>query len=156
MRFSSIAIIFQSANIFLTALAVYTTGHISEESKIFRCRQRDITERDFASTQRKEITHVANDKISWSWTSQLSDLMTDSRNQNVVLFGKKSEVSKFYILERLTTSGTSNGYNHTYEYIIMVDEHDRACGAIMRVLTRASYDSSNLPDQNISLCSIVY
>ncbi|SZF05139.1 unnamed protein product [Blumeria hordei] len=156
MRFSIIAIIFQSASIFLTALAVRTMEHIPEERKIFRCHKRDITFRDFSWVLREETRTVADDRISWSWTSQLSDLMADSRNRNVVLFGKKSEVTKFYILESLTTTETSDDYTHTYEYIMLVDEHDRACGAMMRVMTRAGYDSFNLPSQNISLCYMEY
>ncbi|CAD6502579.1 BgTH12-05170 [Blumeria graminis f. sp. triticale] len=154
MRFSSIAIIFQSASIFLTVLAVSTIDHIPEESKKFNCHQSYISKKDFARTPRTEIKRVAENKLSWSWTDQLSYMMKDSRNQNSVLFGNESQVSKFYILDNLTTDHTSGDYDYTYEYIILVDKKDRACGVIMRVLTRVKNESSILPDQNISFCSI--
>uniref|UniRef100_A0A381L3Z0 BgtE-5953 n=1 Tax=Blumeria graminis f. sp. tritici 96224 TaxID=1268274 RepID=A0A381L3Z0_BLUGR len=125
MRFSSIAIIFQSASIFLTVLAVSTIDHIPEESKKFNCHQSYISKKDFARTPRTEIKRVAENKLSWSWTDQLSYMMKDSRNQNSVLFGNESQVSKFYILDNLTTGIIPPSYYHgrtnNYHQIILLE-----------------------------------
>ncbi|VDB88004.1 Bgt-50543 [Blumeria graminis f. sp. tritici] len=154
MRFSSIAIIFQSASIFLTVLAVYTKSHIPEERKNFLCGGRSITYSEYSWSSLVETTNVSGNRNSWSWANQLSHLMSDSSNQNFVLFGPESEVSKFFILQDLTTGGPSDYHNHVFEYIVLVDKIERTCGMIMRVLSRVNSNSASSPGQNISLCSI--
>ncbi|CAD6502580.1 BgTH12-05177 [Blumeria graminis f. sp. triticale] len=158
MRFSSIAIIFQSASIFTTTLAARRTSHLDDLFKVFDCNGYFIRYPQFSSSQRSETFHSGQGRMSRSWSAQLDYLLQRPGDERVVLFGNgASHALKYYSLDTLATGNFVDSWINNMEFIIAIDNLDRACGIIMKFTSRnCSSEISCPPQESFSLCSITY
>ncbi|EPQ66291.1 putative secreted effector protein [Blumeria graminis f. sp. tritici 96224] len=138
MRISSLAIVFQSASLFVATIAVQITSHETSQKKEFVCNRRIIGEDEFSKPPQRKITEIIDNGGPVSVADKFYELLQSVEDDKVVMY--------------------NNGWSNTntlQEYILVIDEYGRVCAMILKLTVRqAMWGPASAPIFHFSLCVI--
>ncbi|CCU82610.1 putative candidate secreted effector protein [Blumeria hordei DH14] len=151
MRFSRIAMIFQSASICTTSLAAIRVRHTNENAKVFRCDYFEIAQDEYSRVQHVELTDsLLNSQTLTNLVYGLVENILDRRN--VIFHDQEYGYYQFFDLEsKWTRTQTEEGTIDTH-HILVNDQHARACAMMMRKSLYSRGNLMNEPVISYSLC----
>ncbi|CAD6502593.1 BgTH12-05184 [Blumeria graminis f. sp. triticale] len=158
MRFSRIAIIFQSANLCGTALAAFKGYHIREDLKKFDCDGRVISEHDYRYQKHRASISIENNEhphqTSGNFVNQYLENFSDTR---WVLFLDESS-RKFYLSD-LDIPGeivrADNGTQKT-SYVLVLDNQCRTVAMFMKhTITQTDMPGGTMIATDYKICGII-
>ncbi|CAD6504408.1 BgTH12-06138 [Blumeria graminis f. sp. triticale] len=159
MRFSSIAIILQSASIFFTTEAGATVNHINERKKSFICdevtfkfnqfpHQRGLTEDAAGMTAYGSLYQIYMDKLE----------VHENEHTNGIPFryaDRHTTNLSFYLLANLTSYQNLGTYDLRFDYYVVVDGRNRATAMLLKTTPHnrsGNYEQSTEP--YYTLCKV--
>ncbi|CCU76396.1 putative candidate secreted effector protein [Blumeria hordei DH14] len=158
MRFSSIAIIFQSASIFVTTLAGGKIAHIPESRKSFQCERRLILGSSYERTLFEVLGQIRFKEILPIDKSIIYNLVDQADDSTNVFYEDETpDAFFFHKLEKPVDAIKDGVYVYDTNHILVIDNHGRTCGIVMRTVVRhRSINRSDVPDSGASfmLCTI--
>lgn len=155
MRFSCLAVVLQSASIFVTTLGAHTTRHIYEKSKAFDCGEQVLKQENYAGLEKSEITKE-NNPLFWTLRNGFRRAMEDTIDERIVLYGDSEHKKlKFFKLNALS-KGYNENKNRIYEsYYLILDESNCVSGIIKRKYeTRLEWNWTEIPLETFWMCKV--
>ncbi|VDB87985.1 Bgt-51967 [Blumeria graminis f. sp. tritici] len=160
MRFSSIAIIFQSASIFVTTLAGTSVDHIDEKIKSFVCNGHIVGHNQF--TQYRRLAQnpeymFKRGSLYHQHAKKLNEARRDVNLQDIPLVYSYSETAQlsFHQLEDMTETRDLGKYVFKSEYFVMVDKHPRSCSILIQEIKQYPQGRYTWPDDiSYKLCRV--
>ncbi|CAD6502855.1 BgTH12-05444 [Blumeria graminis f. sp. triticale] len=132
MRFSCLAVVLQSASIFVTTLGAHTTRHIDEKSKAFDCGEQVLKQENYAGLEKSEITPMEI-PLSWNLREGFRRAMEDTIDERIVLYGDSEHKKlKFFKLNALSKDYEEDNYIVYKRYYLILDQSNRVSGIIER------------------------
>ncbi|CAD6502588.1 BgTH12-05179 [Blumeria graminis f. sp. triticale] len=136
MRFSSIAIIFQSASIFATVLAGRVTNHILDQWKNFDCEGREFKGTVLDPLRQQAAKRVLDREVPPADESMIMNLKSQVDNLTYVLYVDDYPASYYFQkIEGYSTSLRGGDYFYETDYIYVLDGYGRACAIMMKKST---------------------
>ncbi|CAD6502578.1 BgTH12-05169 [Blumeria graminis f. sp. triticale] len=156
MRISSLAIVFQSASLFVATIAVQITSHETSQKKEFVCNRRIIGEDEFSKPPQRKITEIIDNGGPVSVADKFYELLQSVEDDKVVMYSDNdSNYFTFYSVNNLKLDNGWGNTNTLQEYILVIDEYGRVCAMILKLTVRqAMWGPASAPIFHFSLCVI--
>ncbi|EPQ63936.1 Bgt-20371 [Blumeria graminis f. sp. tritici] len=157
MRFSSLAIVYQIASIFVTSKAWAIMDHIFEQSKIFNCGGVDVGYYEFAVQRRTVLSRSASGRNPRPWSLVVQELFKNKpmgEEDPPVMFRDDYSTSlTYYKLDEKTRLMNYGSHNLRTDYVVAIDPRRRACSMILKTQEEAR-DNSWLGEPSFEFCTI--
>ncbi|SZF03815.1 unnamed protein product [Blumeria hordei] len=153
MRFSRIAIIFQSASFCTTSLAARYSSHINEVEKVFKCDGYDITQAEYSQA---EPERFLDDNIILNLYEKHCELIRDLRDTRVIQFldGDNRDY-EYFDLTLQWFRYTTEFYTVDVQPILVIDRQGRACGMMMRkTIHNIGFEGRQIPLILYEMCEV--
>ncbi|CCU76383.1 CELP0003 Effector like protein [Blumeria hordei DH14] len=106
MRFSTMAIIFQSTSLLAVGHAALTIGHIAEKNKGFTCNGAPFLEGSYRTQRIDANNRIRNYELEEISQRVVDEFLSSETNAGPVMYGDGEEVT--YYLYKLENFGTRN------------------------------------------------
>ncbi|CCU79874.1 CSEP0138 putative effector protein [Blumeria hordei DH14] len=147
MRFSSIAIILQSASVFVTILAIQTTRHIDEDKKRFDCNVGLLETYGIRTTYSVPQSQRLMRALYPLQNAKLDELLQMPNDQRTVLYSDGlSPIYRFHEMNYFSEHKTSGAKTIDRDHIEVVDQNDRQCAVVLREVTRNLESQGSVED----------
>ncbi|SZF03813.1 unnamed protein product [Blumeria hordei] len=153
MRFSRIAIIFQSASFCTTSLAARYSSHINEVNKVFKCDGYSIAQEEYS---RAEAEKFSDSDILQNMYQKHYELIRDLRDTRVVQFHDADNGDYEYFDLTLKWFRYTNELDTVdVQFILVIDRQGRACAMMMRkTIYKHRYRGRQIPRISYKLCEV--